>query len=232
MNRWAFVKLSFAFVSVAAAQTPPPLERGPAERAPLPGFRTEPAPRFELPPLPSAPQPRLSAPIRIFVSRFEVTGATAFPRAELEALVAPFVGRTVGNEELEEARLAITRHYIAAGYVNSGSVIPDQEVRDGVVQIRVLEGRLSEILVGGKHGFRPGFVEKRPALAAGPPLDVNRLQEQMQLLLQNPQIERINAELAPGTRPGEAVLRADVTEAERGTYGFAVANNRSPAIGS
>jgi hemolysin activation/secretion protein len=233
MTRWAVVKLSFAFVSLASAQAPAPLpDRGPAERPPLPGFRTEPPPRFELPPLPPTPQPRLSAPIRIFVSRFEVTGATAFPRAELEALLAPYTGRVVGNEELEEARLAITRHYIAAGYINSGAVIPDQDVRDGVVRIRVIEGRLSQILVSGEHGFRPGFIESRIALGAGRPLDVNRVQEQMQLLLQNPQIERINAELAPGARPGEAVVRMDVTEAPRGSYGFAVANNRSPAVGS
>ena len=210
----------------------PSPERGPAERPPLPGFRTEPAPRFELPPLPAAPQPRLSAPIRIFVSRFEVIGATAFTRAELEEILKPYTGRVIGNEELEEARLAITRRYVAAGYVNSGAVIPDQEVRDGVVEIRVVEGRLSEVLVGGENGFRPGFIEKRMRLGAGPPLDVNRLQEQMQLLLQNPQIERVNAELGPGTRPGDAVLRMDVTEAPRGTYGVAFANNRSPAIGS
>lgn len=233
MTRWAVVKLSFAIVSIAAAQTPAPLpERGPAERPPLPGFRTEPAPRFELPPLPAPRQPRLSAPMRIYVSRFEVSGATAFSRAELEALLAPFVGRTIGNEELEEARLALTRHYIAAGYINSGAVIPDQEVRDGVVRIDVIEGRLTRIQVGGENRFRPGFIERRIALGAGPPLDVNRLQEQMQFLLQNPQIERVNAELAPGTRPGEAVVRMDVTEAPRGTYGFALANNRSPAIGS
>lgn len=231
MRRWAVAALSFAFASLASAQAPLP-DRGPAERPPLPGFRTEPAPRFELPPVLPAPQPRLSAPIRIFVSRFDVTGATAFPKAELDALVAPYAGRVVGNEELEEARLAITRRYLAGGYINSGAVIPDQQVRDGVVEIRVVEGRLSDILVSGEHGFRPGFVESRMKLGAGPPLDVNRLQEQMQLLLQNPQIERINAELGPGTRPGDAVLRMDVKEAERGTYGLAVANNRSPAVGS
>jgi hemolysin activation/secretion protein len=233
MNRWWLVKLSFAFVSLASAQAPVPSpERGPAERPPLPGFRTEPAPRFELPPVPRPTQPRLSTPVRIFVSRFDVTGATAFTPKELEEILKPYTGRVIGNEELEEARLAITRRYVAAGYVNSGAVIPDQQVRDGVVEIRVIEGRLGTILVGGENGFRPGFIESRMRAGAGPPMDVNRLQEQMQLLLQNPQIERINAEIGPGTRPGDAVLRMDVTEAPRGTYGLAFANNRSPAIGS
>src|SRR5688572_25252910 len=116
-----FVKISFGFASVASAQPFP--ERGPAERPPLPGFLREvPAPRFELPPAPAFPEPRLSPSIRIFVSRFRVSGATAFPPAELEALVARHAGRVIGNDELEEARLAITRHYVAAGYINSGAV--------------------------------------------------------------------------------------------------------------
>ena len=92
--------------------------------------------------------------------------------------------------------------------------------------------QLGAILVSGENGFRPGFIESRMRPGAGPPMDVNRLQEQMQLLLQNPQIERLNAEHGAGTRPGDAVLRMDVTEAPRGTYGLAFANNRSPAIGS
>ena len=42
---------------------------------------------------------------------------------------------------------------------------------------------------------------------AGPPLNVNRLQERMQLMLQDPVIERLSGELGPGVGRGEAVLR-------------------------
>jgi hemolysin activation/secretion protein len=230
MRRWGLVTFSLFYVSLAFAQVPLP-ERRPGERPPLPDFR-DPAPApFVLPPAPLAPTPRLAPSVRIPVSRFRVSGATAFPPAELEALVARYAGRVIGNEELEEARLAITRHYVAAGYINSGAVIPDQELRDGVVEIEVREGRLSDMAVTGRHGFRPGFIEDRVALAARAPLNVNRLQEGIQLLLQNPQFERISAELGAGTRPGESVLRMEVTEAPPGSYSFSFANNRSPAVG-
>ena len=109
MRHWAVVIFALFYFSVTLAQVPLP-ERKPGERPPLPDFR-DPAPApFVLPPAPLAPAPRLAPSIRIPVSRFRVTGATAFPAAELEALVARYAGRVVGNEELEEARLAITRH--------------------------------------------------------------------------------------------------------------------------
>src|SRR5882672_2497766 len=90
----------------------------PIERPALPGFLPDkPPPSFVLPPAPAVPEGRLTAPIRLVVTRFRFAGATAFPEAELQALVAPFAGRQIGNEELEEARLAVTRHYLAAGYL-------------------------------------------------------------------------------------------------------------------
>jgi hemolysin activation/secretion protein len=211
----------------AAAQIPP------LERPALPEY-LQPAPRtpFVLPPAPAAPERRPGEPLQIVVTRFRVTGATVFAAAELEALLARFTGRPIGSDELEEARLAVTAHYLAAGYVNSGAVLPDQPATGGTIEIRVIEGRLAEIVVGGRNGFRPGFIRERMALAAGPPLNVLRLQERMQVLLQNPQIERVNAELAPGREPGEAVLRLDVTEAPQQSAGFSVSNSRSPTIGA
>ncbi|HEX2648779.1 MAG TPA: ShlB/FhaC/HecB family hemolysin secretion/activation protein [Burkholderiales bacterium] len=209
-----------------------PLERPPLEQPALPGFlREAPRPGFALPP-PPAERPAPRSGLSVVVSRFRVTGATVFSAAELEQALAPWTGRRLADEDLEEARRAITARYLAAGYVNSGAIIPDQTIAEGTLEIRVIEGRLAEVVVGGANAFRPGFIRERVELAAGPPLNVQRLQERMQVMLQNPQIERINAELGPGAEPGEAVLKLDVTEAKQQTLGFTLANNRSPAVGA
>ena len=209
-----------------------PSDRGSLDRPVAPDFLPDkPPPSFVLPPAPVEPEGRLTAPVRLVVSQFRFAGATAFTDAELQKLVAPFTGRPIGNEELEEARLAVTRHYLSAGYLFSGAVIPDQAIGDGTVLIRVVEGRLTAIEVGGANNFDPEFIRSRMALGVGPPLNVQRLQERMQLLLLDPQFERINSELGAGAQPGEAVLRMDVAEAKRRTVGVALANNRSPAVG-
>lgn len=193
-----------------------------------------PVPGFDLPDVDSLTPPagRLSAGLRIVPRRFEITGSSVFSTPELEKEAEPYLNRPVGSEDLEELRLRLTRRYVAAGYVNSGALIPDQEVRDGVIAIQIMEGRLDEIDVTVSHRFDPDFIRARLMLGAGSPLHVGSLQERMQLLLQNPQIERINAELAPGDRPGAGVLRVAVTEAPRHTIGLAFANHRSPSVGS
>jgi len=189
-------------------------------------------PGFVLPPIPPpAADPPLSSGVRVRVARFRIVGNTVFSEDELRALVLGYEGREIGNEELEEVRTTLTRHYIGHGYINSGAVIPDQQVRDGVITLRIIEGRLTDITLGGDNRFHPDFVRERVRPPPQAPLNVTQLQERVQILLQNPQIERINAELSPGLRPGEAVLGVDLKEAPWREIGYTLANDRSPSIG-
>ena len=48
-------------------------------------------------------------------------------------------GRPISSEELLAARDAVTQHYVDAGYVTSGAVVPDQKLEDGLVRIQVVE---------------------------------------------------------------------------------------------
>ena len=74
-------------------------------------------------------------------------------------------------------------------------------------------------------------VSDRFLLGAGPPLNVNELQQRLQILQQDGLIERINAALSPGTRPGEAVLKANVQETLPYQAGFSLSNRRPPSVG-
>ena len=219
--------------AVQAQPLPTPFEPGRPSDRPLPEPPPDrPAPGLVLPPIPPpAADPPLSSGVRVRVARFRIVGNTVFSEDELRALIVGYEGREIGNEELEEARAILTRHYISRGYINSGAVIPDQQVRDGLITLRIIEGRLIDITVGGENRFHPDFVRGRLLPPKDEPLNVTRLQEQVQLLLQNPQIERVNAELSPGLRPGEAVLGVDLKEAPWREIGYTLANNRSPSIG-
>lgn len=173
----------------------------------------------------------LGSGLRVFVKEIRVVGATALAPGALREIVRPFENRELTSEDLDELRHRISTAYANAGYVNSGAVIPDQEVANGVVTVQVIEGRLTGIEVTGEHNFRDFYLKNRVQLGAGDPLNVRSLQEAIQLMLQNPQLERINAELAPGSQRGEALLRMDVKEAKRFSAAFSVANNRSPSVG-
>ncbi len=215
----------------ALAQVVPPAS---SPREPLPALepgRPAPAPEFTLPPFVQPEPGRLSSALRVRVTRFRITGNTVFSEDELRAQIAQFEGREIGSEELEEARRRVTAFYIGKGYINSGALIPDQQVAGGIIHLQVIEGRLTEVRVASDERFAPDYIRGRVAPPAGEPLNVVPLQERIQVLLANPRIERVNAELGPGERAGEAILRLDVKEAPPYEIGFVYANNRSPSIG-
>jgi hemolysin activation/secretion protein len=186
-----------------------------------------------LPPLPELPPTpdRPSSGVSVFIREVRIEGNTAFSDAELEPIVASYEGRAVAAEELLELRDRLTRRYVEAGYINSGAVIPDQDVVDGVLIVRIIEGRLDEVTVRGLAMLRPSFVEGRIRSSAEPALNVQALQTELQLLLADPTIDRLDARLSPGEERGESRLEVDVVEAPRFTGALRFDNDRSPSVG-
>lgn len=211
--------------TLAPPELPPP---GPA-----------PTPRFELPPVPPPPPP--AAPggdaVRrgetVFVREVRFAGNTKIATAELQEVARSYEGREVSIEEILALRERLTRLYVETGYVNSGAVLakPAYDPATGVLSFRVVEGRLTEVAIAGLHQLRPGYLERRIRLGAGPPVNVEELQERLGLLLLDPSIERLQARFGPGARPGEGRLEVDVIERPRFALDAEFANDRSPTVG-
>jgi len=168
---------------------------------------------------------------RVFVSEIRLSGNTVFTTEELKQITAPYEKRVVTSSELEDLRVALTRHYIDRGYINSGAVLPDQKVVDGVIQMVIVEGKLTEYEVSGNEHLADNYIIKRLDLGAGPPLNVLELQEQIQIMLESPHIETINSALRPGDKPGEATLSTVVKEGPRFQFVPIIDNRLSPSLG-
>jgi hemolysin activation/secretion protein len=175
--------------------------------------------------------PRLSQEPGLFLREVRFHGNTVLSEQELARITAGFVGRLVSAEDLQELRYRLTERYIESGYINSGAVLPDQDVVDGVVTYRIIEGQLSGIAVTGNEGLRESYISDRLALGAGPPLNINQLRDRIQILLQDPLIDRLNAELRPGPQLGESLLEVAVERAQPYEVYLSLDNNVSPSIG-
>ncbi len=219
-----------AWAQVPPVQVPPPF---PSEPPPLrEELRPPPPPSPILPPAPSPPDKPKALPLSVFVKDIRIVGGTVFTPEELAAVTAPYTNRKLTSEDLEALRTALTKFYIDRGYITSGVIIPDQEVTEGIITLRIIEGKLSRIEVEGNEWFRPGYIQNRIALGAAPPVNINALQERLQLLQQTPGITRLNAELRPGVTRGESVLNVKVAE-ENPIKGWLEFNNfLSPTVGS
>ena len=168
----------------------------------------------------------------VFAQKIVVTGSSVFSAEDIARVTAPYVNRTVTTEELESLRRALTLLYINRGYINSGAIIPDQTVVDGVITFQIIEGKLTHIDVEGNKWFGDAFLRDRIALGAGAPVNISPLQNRLQLLQQDQRLQRIHAELRPGAKPGESELKVKVEEKPPLYAWFAFNNYQSPSVGA
>jgi len=183
-----------------------------------------------LPPIgiPEAPKPPLTAPdVRVQVSAFHFTGNTVFPTSELFGLLAQFVGKELDFAGLNQAATIITAHYRSHGYLVAQAYLPEQSIRDGVVEIAVLEGRLGKVKVNQapQSRLRPTVAEQAfSPLSSGTLIETRTLERRL-LLLNDLSGVQAQAALEPGRNVGEADLIVDVTDAGPRIRGSLEADN-------
>ena len=150
-----------------------PTGRSGEEPQPLPKELTPLPPPIQIP----APKPPEEKVIpfhipRVFVREVKITGNTVFSDETLKEVTAPYENRELTDTDLESLRLALTIFYVNKGYINSGAVIPDQTIIDGMITIHIIEGKLTNIEVEGNKWFRDRYIRSRIRLGAGPPLNI------------------------------------------------------------
>lgn len=172
----------------------------------------EPILEMETPGLPAPEVPAPAPPAQVLVERLVVEGSTVFSEAELAAAVAPFEGRLLTLDDLQQAADAVTQLYLNGGYLTSEAVVPPQDVADGQVRLRVIEGFLEAIRVEGSDRLTD-YVRRRVALAGSAPVNQARLEDQLRLLQTDALFDNVEAGLRQGETEGGSILTVRVSEA-------------------
>lgn len=172
------------------------------------------APRVVEPPV--RPAVDLPEGTTIAVSAFRITGARAYPMPRLEALVKPWVGRTLDLKGLNEAAGALTRLYQSEGHLLSYAYLPAQKVDGGVVEIAVLEGRIDavQVVTAQEVRLRDEVVQAhtQPLTQAQPVLQ-DEVERKVLLLNDIPGVVA-RAAFTPGASTGGADIVVSVAEEE------------------
>jgi hemolysin activation/secretion protein len=181
-------------------------------------------------PLPAPDRRVLSLVDGIYIYAIEIEGNTAFTDEELALYTVAYEDRVVAPEEMQVLRKYLTQLYRKKGYVNSGVILPDQQIENGIVTLRVIEGQLAQTEVFGNEHVRESYVNRRILHNLGTPLDVEQLKKNLNQLQQDPLIAQVNSELQPGSRPGEDILKVRIEEGDRYQTSFSFDNYRSPVV--
>lgn len=184
---------------------------------------------------------------RVPITTIDIQGNTVLSEEELAQVKQEYIGRSFGTSDLQEFRQRLSQLYADKGYINSGAVIPDQTVEDGTIIIQVIEGEMTDIAVEGTTHFHEFYLKNRLGLGTGfpfrfdkpfytenrnDPFNIETLRERLQLLLQDPRIQRLNAEIIPGLQRGADTLKVDIEETSPYNAWFEFNNFQNPSVGA
>lgn len=153
----------------------------------------------------AAPPASRDAPatVRFDIWEFRVKGNKLLETRQVERAVYPFLGPKKSIEDVESASRALEKVYQDAGYQTVVVNIPEQDVRDGVVRLQVVEGSIDRIRVSGSRYFSLGRIrEKLPALQQGEVPNLPALQEQLTALNQATADREVTPIMRAGRTPG------------------------------
>ena len=147
---------------------------------------------------------------------------------DVATLLLTITGKPVETSALLATQDRINQLYVNKGFVNTGMVIPDQQIRGGELKLDFISGKITDIQISSR--LKDGYINRR--LEISEPFNLVELQDALKLLEQDPLVSQIDARVAAGLRLGEATLALNVKTQPRFSLGLALANDRSPSIGS
>lgn len=168
-------------------------------------------------PSPQTPALRPADELRFQVQRFALEGVTLLPQDVVQQVLQSYLGRDIGFFDLEAAMAAVAAAYEAEGWLARVQV-PEQDVVNGVVTLRIMEARLGRIIVDGKGSPRLTQDRVQRTMTArqqrGQPLSLRQMGRAVSVLADTPGAV-VTAALAGGERDGETDIVVTVSDRDR-----------------
>lgn len=182
--------------------------------------------------IPAAPQQQNARISGTFVlGAVNISGSTVFSSEELAKSFEPYLASRIGQAELNKIVADITDRYRRAGYILSYAVLPEQSVESGIVNIRVVEGYISNVRVEGDP--RAGRAARAAAegLLQERPLQSSTLERSLGLIRKIPGVTIKDATLARSAADPRQYALAIVLAGGRAT-GLVYSDNRGTIDGA
>jgi hemolysin activation/secretion protein len=179
----------------------------------------------------AAALPRADAGVRVMVKEVRFTHSDILSAADLEAIAADYRGKQVSLVELQQLADRVNALYKAKGVVTALATIPQQDVTEGVIEVRLVEGRVGAIHISGNSSTRDDYITPRLALSAGQLVDLNKLERSLIWFNQSNDI-RLQADLQPGSAFATTDVNVTVVEPPRHELLLTLDNLGSPLTGA
>jgi hemolysin activation/secretion protein len=94
------------------------------------------------------------------VRGYQVEGNTLLPQAKIDAVLAHYTGPAVDVPRLTQGLGDLQLLYRRLGFATVSVTLPQQQLTNGIVHVRVIEGKLGDITIKGNHYYSEANIRR------------------------------------------------------------------------
>ena len=122
-------------------------------------------------------------------------------KEQIQAVTVSYIGKQVTLKDLREMADKITNLYRDKGYMTCGAVLPPQRIHDGVVEIRLIEGKTGKVNLTGNRYTKTDFIMNRIGLKPGEIANTEKLNRDLRWFQGTNDIQ-LRVVMKPGAEEG------------------------------
>jgi len=168
--------------------------------------------------------PKGASEIELTLTKVKIKGATAFSHNKLKKIYKEYLNKKISLSKVWLIADKITKYYHDKGYFLSQAYVPAQEVDDGNIIIKVVEGSISDVQVDEYYANKLLFKMLIKRLTQKSPLKISELESFMLQVNSLPK-SSFKAVLEPVAKEGQVKLhlnklkKKDLTTISLDNYG-------------
>ena len=141
----------------------------------------------------------------------KIVGNENISTEELQPIIGKLLNRDVNLSEINEVVSEIKKLYRSKGYIASYVYVPPQKVKEGVIELRIVEGKLGQVEVTGNKWFSGKVIGKRVQIEPGKMIEYQELTTRIARLNEHRDI-KAKAVLKPGKVEGTTDVDVQVKD--------------------
>ena len=122
-------------------------------------------------------------------------------KEQIQAVTASYIGKQVTLKDLREMADKITNIYRDKGYMTCGAVLPPQRIHDGVVEVRLIEGKTGKVNLTGNRYTKGEYIMNRIGLKPGEIANTEKLNQDLRWF-QGTNDVQLRVVMKPGAEEG------------------------------
>lgn len=149
--------------------------------------------------------------IKFRVSEIRFSGNETLPAEDLKTVVDHFLGKEINFKVVDNIVSAVKEHYRSQGYMATYAYVPPQSLKEGILEVTVVEGRLGSFEIVGNKWFSSALLKRQFSIHPNEIIKYEHFRGDLERLNQHRDIDA-RIVLKPGATPGTSDVQLEVKD--------------------